>query len=69
MRFFPNPASEYLYVAGTMQTVNGSVLNMLGQKVMDFTLAQNRPLDIRGLPKGTYLLCPDGKTATKLIKN
>ena len=69
IRFFPNPSSDCIYLAGTTQTIDGSIFNMLGQNVMDFTISAHNPTFIHSLPKGTYLIKPNGLTATKFIKN
>lgn len=69
IRFFPNPTSDYVYVVGTAQTFEGTIFNMLGQKVMDFKTDVNRPIDIQRLPKATYLIKPNAAKAMKLIKN
>jgi hypothetical protein len=69
IRFYPNPASDYIYVAGTTQSIHANVINMLGQQVMDFEISAGDPADIHSLPKGTYLIKPDGSRAMKLIKN
>jgi len=69
IRFYPNPSSDYIYVAGTTQTSNGTIFNMLGQKIIDFEIGPNHPIAIQSLSKGTYLIKPNGTKSIKLIKN
>ncbi|KGO94631.1 T9SS type A sorting domain-containing protein [Flavobacterium subsaxonicum] len=66
---YPNPATDLVYISGTDQNVNGSIVNTLGQKLQSFTIGINTPLNVAPLPKGTYFVQLDGYIATKLIKN
>ena len=67
--FYPNPTSDFINVAGNVRNISGKIYNMLGQEVMDFEIGSEHPAAIHLLPKGTYLIKPNGSKATKLIKN
>ncbi|RZM18002.1 MAG: T9SS type A sorting domain-containing protein [Pedobacter sp.] len=64
---YPNPASDFIYLQGT-DTARGSILNMLGQKVADFDMQSSSPINVSGLPQGTYLVKVEGLSAKKFIK-
>lgn len=50
---FPNPARSTLTVEAGNTLQDGTIINLLGQKVLDITTGSN---DISGLPAGVYLV-------------
>lgn len=65
---YPNPASDFIHL-NSKQPVSGTIFNMLGQKIMDFSIANDQPVSIAHLSKTTYLVQIDGIQTLKLIKN
>jgi len=65
---YPNPADGQFFIRGIVQNTRGSIVNMLGQQVMDFTVSA-APVDVSGLAKGAYFVRAAGYTTVKLIKN
>ncbi len=65
---YPNPANDHFYVSGIDGLIQGSIFNPLGQKVMDFALENNDPINIGRLAKGCYVVKIDRIGAVKLIK-
>ncbi len=51
---YPNPTTNYLLIEGK-KNVEFSILNYLGQIVIK-SKSESDKIDVRGLPKGTYLL-------------
>ena len=51
---YPNPASSILIVDGESQFTIESVLNVLGQKVLDSNLISNNTINIANLKNGIY---------------
>jgi len=66
MTLYPNPAADHFYVSGNVEA-KGSIINMLGQKIMDMRVKPNVPVSISGLPKGTYFVLLEGYGTKKLI--
>ncbi|SCY08296.1 T9SS type A sorting domain-containing protein [Flavobacterium caeni] len=66
--FYPNPASDKVFPVGISKAVTGSLYNMLGQKVLDFSADAQHPIEVSSLAKGTYLIKADGFRVAKLIK-
>lgn len=66
---YPNPSPDFIHIANTDAYFNGTIYNMLGQQIMNFTIGIDKPVDIRWLSKGTYLIrFEDSKTA-KFVKS
>lgn len=65
---YPNPASDFIYL-NSKQPMSGRIFNMLGQKVMDFSIADGGPVSIGHLAKATYLVQVEGAKTFKFIKN
>ena len=65
---YPNPTTDYLNITGLTGTVRGSVMNVMGQKVMDFSTDSSSPVNVALLPEGTYFVTIKGFKASKFIK-
>lgn len=65
---YPNPATDYLNITGLTGTVRGSVMNVMGQKVLDFSTDGDTPINVAILPAGTYFVTIKGFKASKFIK-
>lgn len=65
---YPNPSSDFIYL-NSKQPISGSIFNMLGQKVMDFSIADGAPVSVAHLAQATYLVKIDGVQTLKLIKD
>lgn len=65
---YPNPTTDYLNITGLTGTVRGSVMNITGQKVMDFSTDGTSAINVAILPAGTYFVTIKGFKASKFIK-
>lgn len=66
LTLYPNPASDAVHFSAD-RALTGTVWNMIGQKVMDFSVAAGAALDVSALARGTYLVKADGKVV-KFVK-
>lgn len=64
---YPNPATDYIYISGK-ETARGSIFNIVGQRVMNFTFTDGVPIKIENLAQGTYLIKAEGLKPQKFIK-
>ncbi len=64
---YPNPASSVLHFS-TSTILNGSIFNMVGQRMNDFTVQPGQSIDISALAQGSYILKAHGKVL-KFVKN
>ena len=65
----PNPANDYLIVSGLKNTENFSIYNMLGLKIFDGIIDNDKKIDIKSLSNGVYFLKFENNKAIKFIKN
>lgn len=65
---YPNPATDYINITGLTGNVRGSVMNVMGQKVMDFSTDGTASINVAVLPAGTYFVMIKGFKASKFIK-
>ncbi|MDB4180958.1 leucine-rich repeat protein [Flavobacteriaceae bacterium] len=65
---YPNPASDFISVAGLKQTTAFEVYNILGAKVLKGSLSATGKTEVQPLTKGVYFLKLDGGTPLKFIK-
>ena len=56
LHFFPNPASTTLFVSGITQETALTLHTFSGKVALHTRLRQDRSIDLRALPQGTYLL-------------
>ena len=56
LRFYPNPASQTLYIEGITQETSLIIRTFSGKTLLHATLSQNEAVDIASLPQGVYLL-------------
>ena len=56
LRFYPNPASQTLYIEGINQETSLIIRTFSGKTLLRTTLHQNQAIDLATLPQGTYLL-------------
>ena len=56
LRFYPNPASQTLYIEGVTQETFLIIRTLAGKTLLRSTLSQNEAIDLTALPQGVYLL-------------
>ena len=56
LRFYPNPASQTLYIEGISQETALFIRTLSGKTLLRATLSQNEAVDLTALPQGTYIL-------------
>ena len=56
IRFYPNPASQTLYIEGISQETSLIIRTFSGQTLLRTTLRQNEAIDLASLHQGVYLL-------------
>ena len=56
LRFYPNPASQTLYIEGITQETSLLIRTLAGKTLLRATLRQNEAIDLTALPQGTYIL-------------
>lgn len=67
---YPNPASHQIYLNGSNKgTFDITIFNIIGHKIMETTLREEAPLDIRDLTSGLYFIkINDLNAAFKFVK-
>ena len=55
LRFFPNPATNTLYIEGVREATALIIRTFSGATLLRATLRQNQSIDIAALPQGVYL--------------
>lgn len=65
---YPNPASDIIYLSGSSEKVQGTIINMLGQEVAAFETDGTSPIRINGLPAGTYIVKTEMFPALRFVK-
>ena len=55
-RFYPNPASQNIYIEGITQETSLIIRTLAGKTLLRDTLSQNQAVNIASLPQGVYLL-------------
>ena len=65
---YPNPATNHIYISNMIPGTKGSIYNTIGQRVMDFTITNDTPINVDELSAGTYLVKPEGQKAIQFIK-
>ncbi len=63
----PNPVENSFHLTGINGSHQGAIFNMLGQKVKQFEVIGNAPIDISALENGFYLVAID-ETRLKILK-
>lgn len=64
---YPNPTSEILNFNGLSNSMEVSIVNLIGREVLRTTVAPQYPtINVSTLPKGIYLLQAEGYSAVKL---
>ena len=56
IRFYPNPASQNLYIEEITQETALIIRTLSGKTLLRTTLRQNQAIDLAFIPQGTYLL-------------
>ena len=56
IRFYPNPASQTLYIEGISQETALFIRTFSGKTLLRTSLRQNQAIDLASLPQGIYLL-------------
>ncbi|MCL6294524.1 T9SS type A sorting domain-containing protein [Jejuia spongiicola] len=65
---FPNPSSDYITISNLEFSKNYTIINYLGQEVMDGTISNNEKIDIRSFNNGLYFLKFNNEYTVKFIK-
>lgn len=67
---YPNPTKGIIHLKGIEGSVDGTIYNIIGQKVLDFSVIKDKTtLDISVLNDGTYFLKLANGQATMLVKH
>lgn len=66
---YPNPSPDFIHIANASRDFSGTIYNMLGQQIKNFTIGVDKPLDIRELSKGTYLVRVTDLKTVKFVKS
>lgn len=53
---YPNPTTNYLNITSQPEPTKASIYNMLGQKIKDIQVQENKAVDVRELAKGIYII-------------
>ena len=55
---YPNPAKDYFYIGnlGSLKAKQVMVFNVVGNKVLDYTVKNNEGININRLPSGKYFV-------------
>ncbi|MCF7560675.1 T9SS type A sorting domain-containing protein [Sabulilitoribacter multivorans] len=69
LKTYPNPSTNYISLAGLMETKNYIIYNMKGKELTRGQISFNNKIDIRFLEKGLYLLKLEDVEIIKFIKN
>ena len=56
IRFYPNPASQNLYIEEISQETSLIIRTLAGKTLLRTTLHQNQAIDLAFIPQGTYIL-------------
>ncbi len=64
---YPNPASEILYVSGITTNANFEIYNVLGQKVEEGTVSNNK-INLHNMTRGNYFLHVKDKDQSVQLK-
>ena len=71
LRIFPNPASGFVQVGlpeGAPQGMTGTLYSMDGRPARQFVHQEGRPLGLKGLPAGGYVLSlRDGRSGRQYV--
>src|SRR5690606_7590435 len=51
---YPNPSSDYVWISNAPENLDGSIYNIVGQKIKDFSINKNQPISVKELAIGTY---------------
>lgn len=69
IRPYPNPTSGHIFLPALSEPHNLSIINNMGQQVLQINNFSGRSLDISTLSRGVYLLQIDGYQPVQLMKN
>lgn len=67
-KLYPNPSSDFIMISG-IPSAKGTIINAVGQKIIDINVDNNSPVNISQLAKGAYIIRLDGHTPMKFIKS
>ena len=65
---YPNPVTNFIKVSGLKQAKNFRIYNMIGAKILEGVINNNKSIKVQNLSKGIYFLNFD-KSTLKFIKN
>ena len=67
--FYPNPTRDIVNLSLNQEITNVTVLNLLGQQVINQSVAGNQvQIDMSGLSKGAYLVKVTAGNQSKTVK-
>lgn len=64
---YPNPTKDLVNFSGLQESKSVSVFSLLGEKVMEATINDNKALDISSLASGVYVLQFEGSEDTRRL--
>jgi hypothetical protein len=64
----PNPASDFLQVSGIKAMEKYAIYNVLGAKIQEGTLNDEKQIDLKKVPTGMYLLELENTKTIKFVK-
>lgn len=65
---YPNPASDTIHISGIDSDKKGSIINTLGQNLINFDTTVTNSVSIASLSQGTYFIKIEGNITLKFIK-
>lgn len=68
LRIFPNPSSDFIQVTGLEQQAEYEIYDALGRISKRGNTFNNQKIDIKDLPKGSYLININNGLVSKFIK-
>ena len=68
VNLFPNPSSNFVEITNIQEAQNYSIINSLGQRVLEGTVTSDNKTDIRSLNNGVYYLKLDSGKTLSFIK-
>lgn len=68
LNIYPNPATDYIQISGIPSEKEYKVYSLSGKVVAQGNISDMGQVNIKALPKGTYLMSIEGENVHKFIK-
>lgn len=65
---YPNPATTIIALSGLTSSEKVTIYNLLGSKVYEGSIAENKNINVENLPSGLYFLSFENGTSLKFLK-